>query len=91
MAVGVILTVPGGSQQQNDQIAAAVLSDGTLPEGWVVHVVGPAEGGWCVINVVPSQEEFEAFAREKLIPTAQQVDGHAPQITFFPIHRLIRG
>jgi hypothetical protein len=44
-----------------------------------------------VINVVPSREEFETFAREKLIPATEQVGGQAPEITFFPIRKLIRG
>jgi len=91
MAVGVILTVPGGNQQQYEQIAAAIFSDGKLSEGWAIHIAGPTEGGWRVINVVPSREEFEAFAQEKLVPAAEHVDGQAPEITFFPIHRLIRG
>jgi hypothetical protein len=91
MAVGVILTVPGGNQQQYDQIAAAVFSDGKLPEGWAIHIAGPAEGGWRVINVVPSREEFETFAQERLTPATQQVGDQAPETTFFRIHRLIRG
>jgi hypothetical protein len=45
MAVGVILTVPGGNQRQYDQIAAAVFPDGQLPEGWAIHIAGPAEDG----------------------------------------------
>jgi hypothetical protein len=34
---------------------------------------------------VPSQEEFEAFARERLRPTLQQVwEAVTPELTFFP-------
>jgi hypothetical protein len=55
-----------------------------------VHLAGPTENGWRVVNVVPSQEEFEAFAREQLLPAAQQAGDPPPQITFFPVHTLIR-
>jgi hypothetical protein len=89
MAVGVMITVRGGSQQQYDRIAAAVFPGGELPDGWAIHIAGPTESGWRVINVVPSQEEFETFAREKLIPAAQQVDDQPAEIAFFPIHRVI--
>ena len=46
--------------------------------------------GWQVVNVVPSQEQFETFAREQLLPAAQQAGDAPPQITFFPVYRLIR-
>jgi len=55
-----------------------------------VHLAGPTENGWRVVNVVPSQEEFEDFAREQLLPAAQQAGDPPPQITFFPVRTLIR-
>ena len=61
-----------------------------LPEGWEVHLAGPTADGWRIINVVPSQEQFEAFAREKLIPAVQQAENVTPQLTFFPVYKLIR-
>ena len=33
-----------------------------------MHLAGRAENGWRVFNVVPPHEEFEAFAREQLLP-----------------------
>jgi hypothetical protein len=90
MAVAVTIDVPGGTEQQYQQITAKIFPDGKLPEGWLVHLAGPTENGWRVVNVVPSQEEFEAFAREQLLPAAQQAGDPPPQITFFPVHTLIR-
>ena len=60
MAVAVIIDIPGG----NEQMIAKLFPEGKLPDGWQVHIAGPSENGWRVINVVPSQEQFEAFARE---------------------------
>ena len=37
-----------------------------------------------VVNVVPSQEGFETFARERLLPAAQRLGGLTPELTFFP-------
>jgi hypothetical protein len=61
-----------------------------LPEGLFMHLAGPTENGWRVVNIVQSQEQFETFAREKLVPATQQVGDAAPQMTFFPAYRLIR-
>ena len=40
--------------------------------------------------MVPSQEQFEAFAREKLFPAVQQAENVAPHLTFFPVYKLIQ-
>jgi hypothetical protein len=56
-----------------------------------MHVAGPTETGWRIVNVVPSQEGFEAFARETLGPSLQQLEGVTPEMTFFPVYRLIQG
>jgi hypothetical protein len=88
MAVAVVVDVPGGNEQLYDQLK--LFPEGKLPEGWLMHLAGPTETGWRVVNIVPSQEEFEAFAREQLAPAARQVGDPPPEITFFPVYRLIR-
>jgi hypothetical protein len=88
MTVAVIVDVPGGNKQLYEQLR--LFPDGKLPEGWLMHLAGPTETGWRVVNIVPSQEQFEAFAREQLTPAAQQVGDPPPEITFFPVYRLIR-
>jgi hypothetical protein len=55
-----------------------------------VHVAGPAEGGWRVVNVVQSQEEFEQFARETILPATRQAGEAPPKFSCFPVHTLIR-
>ena len=90
MPVAVIVDLPGGTEQGYEQVTATLFPKGKLPEGWMVHVAGPTESGWRVVNVVPSQEQFEAFARETLLPATKEVGDGPPQLAFFPVHRLIR-
>jgi hypothetical protein len=73
--VAVTIDIPGGTERQYEQIVATVFPEGKIPEGWVVHLAGPTENGWRVVNVVPSQEQFDAFAREQLLPAAQAAGG----------------
>ena len=91
MAVAVIVDLPNGNEQRYEQVSAIVFPDGELPEGWLLHLAGPIEGGWRVVNVVPSQEQFEAFARERLGPAFEQAGEPdiVPELTFFPVHTLI--
>jgi hypothetical protein len=89
--VVVIVDVPRGNAQFYDQIAPKLLPEGTFQTGWQVHIAGPTDSGWRIVNVAASQEQFEAFARDRLAPTLQQVgEGVTPELTFFPVHRLIR-
>ena len=90
MAVAVTVDIPGGTEQLYEQVIATVFPEGKLPEGWLVHIAGPTENGWRVINVVPSQEQFETFARERLLPATQAVGDPTPQLTFSPVYKVIR-
>jgi hypothetical protein len=90
MSVVVTIDVPNGTEQQYDHIAAQVFPGGKLPAGWSLHLSGPTATGWRVVNVVPSQEEFERFAREELFPAAEQAGDEAPELTFSPVHRLLQ-
>jgi hypothetical protein len=90
MAVAVLVEIRGGTQEQYEQVAARIFPDGKLPAGWLLHVSGAAEGDWRVVNVVESQEEFERFARETILPATREAGEEPPQFTFFPVHTLMR-
>jgi hypothetical protein len=90
MAAAVIVDIPCGNQQIYEQLTAKLFPEGKLPDGWQVHIAGPTENGWRIVNVVPSQEQFEVFARDQLIPAVQQAEDVTPQLSFFPVYRLIR-
>ena len=86
----VIIDIPRGNQQFYDQIIPTLFPDGKLPKGWQVHIAGPTETGWRIVNVVPSQERFETFSREQLGPILQELEGVTPELTYFPVYRMIR-
>jgi hypothetical protein len=41
MPVAVTVAIPGGTEQQHEQVIATVFPEGKLPEGWLVHLAGP--------------------------------------------------
>jgi hypothetical protein len=93
MAVVVVAEVEDGDQDFYDQVTAKVMPDGAqMPEGGKVHIAGPAKGGWRVITVWDSEEQFHKFRNEKLIPAIREVRGEgavAPNISVEPVYRLI--
>jgi hypothetical protein len=90
MVVAVTVDIPGGTEEHYEQMMDRAFPGGTHPEGWLVHISGPTENGWRVLNVAASQEQFEVFVRELLLPAAGlEWDAGPPRLTRFPVHRLI--
>ena len=92
MAVVVVNEIPQGDQDFYDQVNPKVMPDGQLPEGCQVHIAGPSGGGWRVITVWDSEEQFQQFRMQKLIPAIQELGRDefvAPNIETNPVHRLI--
>ena len=57
-----------------------------------VQIAGPSGGGWRVITVWDSEDQFHEFRNEKLLPALREVAGDeaiAPQPRVEPVHKLI--
>ena len=80
MAYGIVHHFPGGTQEQYEaSIAAVHPGPGQLPDGQVFHAAGPSAGGWTVVAVHESQESWERFRDEILMPRMQAgIDGGFP-------------
>jgi len=92
MAVVVVNTLGGGNQDFYEQISSKVIPDGQLPAGCQVHIAGPVEGGWRVVSVWDSEDEFNQFRNDELIPAIRDAGAEeriAPKIDTSPVHRLI--
>ena len=72
MAYGIVHNFPGGTKEQYEaSIAAVHPSDGGLPEGQLFHAAGPSADGWTIVAVHESQESWERFRDEILMPRMQ--------------------
>jgi hypothetical protein len=92
MAVVIVNEIEGGNQEMYDQVNPKVMEGGSLPEGCELHVAGPIENGWRVITVWDSEDQFQQFRDEKLIPALQEAgEGQrvSPHITAQPVYKLI--
>src|SRR2546430_8545448 len=73
MAFGILHHFPGGTKEQYEaSIAAVHPSDGSLPDGQIFHAAGPSAGGWTIMAVHDSQESWERFRGDILMPRMQQ-------------------
>jgi hypothetical protein len=92
VAVVVVNEMRGGDQSMYDEINPRVMSEGRLPDGCRVHIAGPTDDGWRVITVWESEERFQQFREEALIPALQDSgygDRVAPEITTGEVYKLL--
>jgi hypothetical protein len=93
MAYGIVHQFPGGTQQQYEaSIAAVHPSRGTLPKGQVSHAAGPSPGGWTILVVYDTKQNWEQFRDGVLMPKMKQgiKGGFAspPQETAFEVYNM---
>jgi len=91
MAYAVVHQFKDGTQDQYEaSIAAVHPGDGSLPDGQIFHAAGPSADGWTIVAVHETQESWERFRDEVLMPRMQAgIDGGftvPPSETTFPVH-----
>jgi hypothetical protein len=92
MAVVIVNEIEGATQDFYEQVGPKVMPEGQLPDGCQIHIAGPVENGWRVITVWDSDEQFQQFRDEKLIPAIREAgaeDRIAPSISAEPVYKLL--
>jgi hypothetical protein len=87
MAIGALFEAAGFTQETYDAVVAAVGEE--QPAGALLHIAGPIEGGWRVIEVWESEEAQRAFQSERLNPAFEAV-GVSPVLpTYFAVYQTM--
>ncbi len=92
MAVGVLLEIPGMTQDQYDAVAMRLgwaQPHPPLPPGLLIHTSGPTERGWRIFDVWDSEESFRRFS-SVAVPRALQglnIPQYTPQV--FQLHHML--
>ncbi len=90
MAYGVVHHFADGTREQYEASVAAVHPSGSLPEGQVFHTAGPSADGWTVVAIHDSQQSWEQFRDDVLMPKmAEGIEGGftaPPQETTFEVY-----
>jgi len=92
MSVVVVNEMQGGEQSLYDEVTSRVMPEGRLPEGCSEHIAGPINGGSRVISVWDSEQDFERFRNDALIPAMRDTGREeviAPSVQAQPVYRRI--
>jgi hypothetical protein len=92
MSVVVVAEIDGGTQELYESVQPNVMPDNKLPDGCQAHIAGPTDGGWRVITVWDSEDSFNQFRNDKLIPALQEAGEEqrvAPNIVANEVHNFV--
>jgi hypothetical protein len=88
MTVVVVGMAP--DQETYDEVSGRVMESEQLPEGCLVHIASPTSGGFRIITVWESEDQYQQFRDEKLLPAFQEVSGgnaEGPDPEVQPVHK----
>jgi quinol monooxygenase YgiN len=90
MAIGFFFEVPQTGREQYDEVMEKL---GPHAPGRLYHVAGPSRDSdaWMVFDLWESQEAFEAFLSERLLPVARQVGFFSELPRSFTLYKVIEG
>ena len=88
MPVLVVVEVPGGSSALDEALMEAWNLTGRPPQGNRLRFAGPMDGGWRVISLWDSAQQFQDFLRERLHMTLDAAADDEPSVTFWEIETM---
>lgn len=88
MAILVIGFNPGGTAEQDESLRQRLNIAADPPKGSMLRVAGPYQGGWRIISVWESREDFDAFYRDRLSPLIQQSGTPPPTLEISEIQSM---
>ena len=90
MPVLVVIEIPGGSADLDEALIAAWNLADNPPKGNRLRMAGPMDGGWRVVSLWDSAEQFQGFLEERLHLTLDDAGDEAPTVSVWEIERLQR-
>lgn len=84
MAIVVTGQLPGGTAAQDEEVMQALGLQQHPAAGALLRAAGPIPGGWQIVSVWESQEAFDTFRRERLMPVLQRLGRPAPALQVWP-------
>ena len=87
MSIGALFEVDGFTSADYEAVVAQVGEE--PPEGCLVHIAGPTESGWRVIEVWDTEDNQRRFQEGRLNPGFDAAKKQRVSPTFFPVHTIL--
>jgi hypothetical protein len=86
----VVIEVPGGSSELDAVLTHAWGLTTSPPEGNLLRMAGPMDGGWRIVSLWESAQQFRSFLEEKLHLSLEDAGADQPVVTFWEIEKVHR-
>ena len=86
----VVIEVPDGSSALDAVLIEAWGLASSPPAGNLLRMAGPMDGGWRVVSLWESREQFEAFVEERLNLSLKDAGAGQPVVSFWEIEKVHR-
>ena len=95
MAIVHIQETPADGMETYDQVNEKLGVDDNPPEGLIVHTAGMSGSNMVIVDVWESQDAFDRFTEERLMPVIREVMGGDPpegmaQTRTHEVHHLVK-
>ncbi len=88
MAVALVVEFPGVSQEQYDRVMKDLNLEATGPaKGMILHVAGPTENGWQVVDVWETRADFDRFLDRDLGRALKSAGISTPRVKEFSVYK----
>jgi hypothetical protein len=93
MAVAYQMRFPDATTAQYDQVIQkmGLTPGGPTPPGAMFHWVTQTDDGLLVVDVWETEEAFDKFAREQIMPYSQEAGLGEPQVTKHQVYNHFGG
>ena len=89
MATVMLMEWPGLAPEQYEQVMKNLDLDANPPEGGMLHVSGFEAGSLRVLDVWESEQAWDRFLNERIMPAVQQAGIETqPQVRLYPVHNV---
>jgi hypothetical protein len=91
-----VWTIRDGRIVRDDDVQGRLDAESNPPSGLIVHTSGPVEGGWRIVDVWGSVEDYQRFSDERIGPAvmafAQEagIEPVAPKLKVRELYDVIR-
>ena len=88
MALAMLMEWPDMDERAYLALVQALDLGNTMFAGAILHLAGPADGGWRAVDVWADQEAFDRFKTEKLEPAMTNSGTPVPRVQTWTVHSL---
>jgi hypothetical protein len=88
VSVLVIVEIPGGSSALDEALVKSWGVASSPPRGNRLRLSGPMDGGWRVISLWESREQFEEFLQARLHLTLEGAGTQEPSVTYWDVEKV---